>query len=173
MKYELRIKSKFENGFTYIELILYTGIVAIVLSALIPFAWHVISGGAKSATEQEVFSNARFISERIKYEIRNATQISSVSATQITLIPATGSASPVVIDLVLGNIRIKQGAASAIQLNSIDTSVSSLVFTDYTSGDNKTKHVGFTFTLTDALSSTREEFQETTTIESSAELRSN
>src|SRR3989344_441353 len=167
-----KLKIKQSAGFTYVELVLYAGIVAIVITALVPFAWRVVQGGAKSAIEQEVFSNARFISERIKYEIRNATQISSVSATQITLIPATGSASPVVIDLVLGNIRIKQGAASAIQLNSIDTSVSSLVFTNYTSVDNKTKHVGFTFTLTDALSRAREEFQETTTIESSAELRS-
>ncbi|MBI4084636.1 MAG: hypothetical protein HY431_01900 [Candidatus Levybacteria bacterium] len=167
------IKYQINLGFTYIELLLYTGIVAIVITALVPFAWHVVSGGAKSATEQEVFSNARFISERIKYEIRNATGINAVSAAQISLVTSSAATNPTVIDLSAGDIRIKQGTGSVVKLNSNDTMASNLVFTDYTSSDNKTKHIGFTLTLTDANTSTRQEFQETTTIESSAEIRSN
>ncbi len=73
------------KGFTFIELILYVAIVAIMMTALIPFAWNAIEGGVKSATEQEVFSQARYVSERIKYEVRNASSINSVTATQISL----------------------------------------------------------------------------------------
>src|SRR6266571_3526280 len=83
-----------ERGFTLIELIIYIAIVAIILTSLIPFAWNVIEGGAKSATEQEVFANARYVSERIKYEIRNASGINSVSATSISLSETSGAVNP-------------------------------------------------------------------------------
>jgi prepilin-type N-terminal cleavage/methylation domain-containing protein len=162
------------RGFTFIELILYLAIVSIVLGALVPFAFTVIGSGVKSSTQQEVFSSARFISERIKYEIRNATGINSVSATSLSLATATGSTNPTVIDLSGGNIRIKQGVSTAVNLNSANTTVPSLSFVNFTSGDNKTKHVQFTFTLNANFNSTvRQEYQETMTVEGSAEVRSN
>ena len=163
------------GGFTLIELILYIAIVSIVMTALIPFAWNVIEGGAKSATQQEVFSNARFISERLKYEIRNASGINSVASSSISLSTSTPSTNPTIIDLSGGNIRIKQGTGSAINLNSTDTMISSLVFTNYTSVDNKTKHIQFVFTINSNYtgSGQRQEFKESTTIEGSAEVRNN
>src|SRR3989344_7372816 len=74
----LRLKIIGEKGFTLIELILYMALVSIVLTAIVPFAWNIIGGGVKSSAQQEVFSQARFVSERIKYEIRNASGITSV-----------------------------------------------------------------------------------------------
>lgn len=161
---------KNKAGFTFIELILYIAIVTIMLSALIPFAWNIIGTGAKSNTEQEVFSQARFISERIKYEIRNATGINSVSATSISLGPV---ATPTIIDVLSGNLRITQGAVTTA-LNSPDVVISALTFTNNTSADNKTKNISYQFTLSAIpTTSTRNEFSETTTIRSSAEVRSN
>lgn len=164
-----------EKGFTFIELILYVSILTTMLVMLIPFAWNIIGGGVKSATQQEVFSNARYISERIKYEIRNATGINSVSATQISLSTATAATNPTVIALSSGNITITQGVSSAVNLNSQNTTISSLTFTNYTSGDNKTKHIQFVFTLNANYTGAgqRQEFKETTTLESSAEIRNN
>ena len=163
-----------ERGFTLIELIIYIAIVAIILTSLIPFAWNVIEGGAKSATEQEVFANARYVSERIKYEIRNASGINSVSATSISLSETSGAVNPTVIDLSSSNIRITQGAGSPINLNSSNTTISGLTFTNYTSGDNKTKNIQFTFTVNASFNgSARQEFTESTTIEGDAEVRSN
>src|SRR3990167_11538866 len=65
-------------GFTLIELILYVALITIILSAIVPFAWNTVQTGVKSAVQQEVNANARYISERIKYEIRNSTGINSV-----------------------------------------------------------------------------------------------
>lgn len=163
---------KNKAGFTFIELILYIAIVTIMLSALVPFAWNIIGTGAKSNTEQEVFSQARFISERIKYEIRNATGINagSTTPTSLSLITATGST---VISLVGGNIQIQQGAGPATILNSPDVTMSSLTFTNNSSADNKTKNISFLFKLDAKYGSTRQEFVETTTIRSSAEVRTN
>lgn len=161
-------------GFTFIELILYIGIVTIMLSAIIPFAWNIIGSGAKSSSEQEVFSQARYVSERIKYEIRNANSINSVNSPINTISLNTSTNPTAVIDLSNGKVRIKYGASAAISLNSDDTTASSLTFTNYTSLDNKTKHIQFTFTMGDTGTSGRQEYKvPAVNIEGSAELRSN
>jgi len=165
---------EFSDGFTFIEIILYVSIVSIVLAALVPVAWNVIGGSAKSSAQQEVFSQTRFISEKIKYEIRNADSINSVAATSLSLDPPGTANDPTIIDLSGGKLRIKLGAASAVDLNSTDTTITSLTFTDYTSADTKTKHVQFVFTIDDNFGSTRQEYDvPAQTIEGSAELRSN
>lgn len=73
------------RGFTFIELILYVSIVTIILTAVIPFAWAIITSRTKSSTEQEVFSQARYVSERLKYEIRNAYGIDPASSFGVNL----------------------------------------------------------------------------------------
>jgi uncharacterized protein YpuA (DUF1002 family) len=161
------------RGFTFIELIIYISIVVVMISALTPFAWTMVQGGAKAAVQQEVYTQARFVSERIKQEIRNATGVNSVSATSISLAVSDAAKNPTIIDLSGGKVRIKLGTAATVDLNSADTTISALTFTNYTSADNLTKHIGFTFTISDNLPSTRQEYQETINIRSSAELRSN
>src|SRR3989344_2381519 len=162
-------KLKTDRGFTFIEIILYVSIVSIILVALVPFAWNVIGGSVKSSAEQEVNSQARFISERIKYE-----GINSVAAASISLDPPGTSNDPTIIDLSGGRIRIKLGAASDVDLNSTDTNITSLIFTNYTSGDNKTKHIQFVFVIDDNFGSGRTEYDvPAQTIEGSAEVRSN
>lgn len=162
------------RGFTYIELLIYMSIVTLMMTTLIPFAWNIIEGGAKSATQQEVISNARYISERLKYEIRNASGINSVSATSISLI-SSGSANPTVIDLSEGDIRIKQGTGDAVNLNSQDASISALTFTNYTSTSSATKHIQFVFTVNANYpgAGQRQEYNTSTTMEGSAEVRNN
>ena len=171
------LKSSFKSGagFTFIELILYVAIVTIILSALVPFAWSAIETGVKSAVQQEVNANARYISERIKYEIRNSTGINSVAATSISLVTSTLATNPTIIDrdLPTGNIRITQGTASPVNLNSANTVINSLTFTDYTSGDFKTKHVRFVMTIAASFAAARQEYQDSVVVESSAEVRSN
>lgn len=172
---------KTKNGFTLLELLLYMAIVALMLGALTQISWNFIFAGEKSAYQQEAFSNARLISEKIKYEIRNAKDINlSLSTFNTNLASSPGSKlslaenspnDPTEIDVLSGKLRIKRGAGATINLNSTNTSVTNLTFTNYSSGDNKSKHVGFTLTLT--TSGNREEYNQTITIESSAEWRSN
>ena len=167
------------GGFTFIELILYVAIVTIILSALVPFAWSAIETGVKSAVQQEVNANARYISERIKYEIRNSTDINlpvvGSSGTTLSIVTSIPATNPTIIDrdLPTGNITIKQGAGSTVNLNSANTVISSLTFTSYTSGDNKTKHIRFNMTVLASFAAARQEYQDSVVIESSAEVRSN
>src|SRR5216683_810448 len=142
MKIEnLKLKIISQKGFTFVETILYVSIVSIILTALIPFAWDIIETGSQSAVQQEVSSNARYISEEIKYQIRNASGINSVTSSSISLSETISAINPTVITWTAPNITIKQGAGSTIQLNSNDTNISSFTFTNNTSGDNATKNI--------------------------------
>src|SRR3989338_6855686 len=152
----INFNMKNQRGFTFIELILYVAIVTIILSAIVQFAWSAVQTGVKSAVQQEVNANARYISERIKYEIRNSTDINSVAPTSISLATSTPATNPTIIDLSLGNIRIKQGAGIAVNLNSANTVINSLTFTNYTSGDNKTEHIQFTINIAASFAAARQ-----------------
>lgn len=163
-------------GFTLLEVILYVAIVSIFLTALIPLAWNIIGGGVKNSAQQEVFSQARYVSERIKYEIRNADGINSISSSSISLDVATAANDPTIITLSGTNVTIKLGTADLVNLNSEDTKITSLAFTDYSDNiaTGKTKHIQFTFTIDDNFGSTRQEYDVPSySVESSAEVRSN
>lgn len=161
------------KGLTFIETILYVSILALMMTTLIPFAWNVIGSGTKSTTQQEVFSSARFIAQKIAYTIRNASDIASVASTSASFTTSNPATNPTVFDLSNGIIRIKEGTGSAIALNSTDTSASALLFINYSSSDGKAKNVQFQFTITAKYPSSRQEYTATTSIQSSAELRSN
>lgn len=163
-----------EMGFTLIEAILYVAIVSLVLTALIPFGWTVIETGSQSAVEQEVSGNARYISERILYEIRNSLGINNVSSTQIVLCETSGACatSPTTITYSTPNVTIQNKGASAVNLNSNDTTISSLTFTNNTSGTS-TKNISFVFTAKQKYTGARYDFSYSTTVQSSAEVRSN
>jgi hypothetical protein len=172
---------KLKKSFTLIELLLYMAIVAIILGALTQISWNLILSGEKSAVQQEVFAGGRLLAEKIKYEIRNAKDINtSLSTFDTNLVSSPGSKlslaedapnNPTEIDVLSGKVRIKRGASAVVNLNSTGTSVTNLTFRNYSSADNKTKHIGFTLTL--IANGTREEYKQSITIESSAEWRSN
>lgn len=162
-----------QKGFTFIEMLLYVGILALLMGSLLPATWEFLGSRAKVNTNSEVYSQVRNISERIKYEIRNASGINSVANTSISLASSVAANNPTVIDQLGAFIRIKQGAAAAVNLNSSDSTVSGLVFTNYTSGDNKTKNIQFVFTMSANYVTGRQEFKISSAIEGDAELRSN
>ena len=157
-----------KKGFTFIELLIYLGIVSIVLSSLVQFAWNAVGGGIKSNTEQEVYATARYVSERIKYEIRNAKSLTSVSGTSISYVDVDGTSSTIAVS----GTKIQINKGSAINLNSTDTNAS-ITFTDYSSTDTKTKHVGFILTVQSNYGSTRQEYIDSVSLRGSAEMRSN
>jgi hypothetical protein len=172
-KFQIRKFSHSESGFTYIEMLLYVAILGLMLTTMVNFGLVMIGGSAKSSTTEEVSGNARFISEKILYEIRNASGVNSVSTSSISLATFDAPSNPTIIDISGTNIRIKEGSGAVIQLNSTNTSITNFTFTNYTSADNKTKHIGFSFTANANFGSTRQEYTKAIPVEASAELRSN
>ena len=172
-----------KNGFTLIELILYIAIFSIIMIGLVQVSWTVIGAGSKSSVQEEVFSQARYLSEKLKYEIRNAnginigtsnfdTNLASSSALQLSLIQDAPD-NPTIINVSSGKAQIKKGSAAAVSLNSNDTVVQDLTFSNYSSGDSKTLNISFTFTIAATSGSGRWEFSESAVMRSDAEIRSN
>lgn len=168
------MKQHKELGFTLIELLLYISIISLVVGFLVEYSWSIIESGIKSAYQEEVFSQARFLSERIKYEIRNASGINSVTSTSISLSEFSSSTNPTVITFSGGSVTITQGSGAATTLTSPTVTISNSTFTNNTSSDNKTKNISFNFTIQNSNSSVRSEYQVPSfTVEGSAEIRSN
>lgn len=173
----------YTNGFTYIELLLYMAIFSLMIGTLIPFAWGIITNGAKSTTQQEISSNARYASERIKYEMRNALDVNTATsnfginlatdATKQLSLKADGASDPTIINVLNGKIQIKKGTAAPVPLTSNDITVTDLTFTNNTSTDLKTKNISFILTLQSGFNGAGQEYKGTISLRSSAEVRTN
>lgn len=179
---QYHIKQHNKKGFTFIEMLLYMGIVSFVLIAIVSFAWNIIYLGIKNNTQQEVSVAARLISERLKYEIRNAQSIDSSDfgdnfATDASKNISLSEKSPrnatrfFVQD---GRLFIQEDAHDAIVLQSDTTKITNLVFTNYSSADDLARHIGFTVTVVSYYPNAgdKQEYQGSVTIESGAEVRS-
>ncbi len=165
-------------GFTLIELILYVALVSMIFATLVPFAWRIIEGGVKIGVEQEVYSQARYLSQRIKKEIREASSVSVCSTSELYLI------NPVLANSIrfcyLGggtnSVTFNQGnppapCAGTTRLHSIDTSVTATTFCSDYSGAN-TSNVQVNFTVSSNYpSSTRKEYVESLTVQVTGETR--
>ena len=158
--------SRFAEGFTLVELILYIAIVTMFMTGVIYFTSDIVYGRVKSQVHQEVNQNIRFASKRIMYEIRNASGV-TVSPTLITLASTDAGRNPTVIDVSSGRLRIGYGGNQYF-LTGNKVSVSSLTFTDFSSaGSTNVK-----FSITIEATGDRREFQKSETYETSVELRS-
>lgn len=172
-----------QYGFTFIEAILYIALIGIVMSAIIPFSLNIITGGAKSSIQQEVSSQARFVSEKIKYEIRNADDIDTLNSnfgSNFALNPShklslnyPSPDNPTVISVSSGKVQLKKGSGNAVDLNSADTKVTDLTFTNNSSADNKTKNLTFTLSLESNYAGQRQEYKFSENLRTSVEIRSN
>ena len=173
------------QGFTLLEVIIYITIVGVVLSTLMTYALNIMEIGSKSSTIQEVSANARYVSERIKYLVRNADNIDFASSdfsvnladnpgTKIILFEPSPDQNTT-ITVVNGILTLNQASTgfNPIALNSNLTKVTELTFTNYSAVDNETKYLGFVLRLESAYGSSRQEYQQSVSLQSGAELRSN
>jgi len=73
------------KGFTFIELLIYIGIVAVVLVLATSFAFDIIEGSIKNSSFREVQQNARFAMDRVSYQLREGENPSIFSVTDEVL----------------------------------------------------------------------------------------
>lgn len=180
-KNTLKFSGKTSRGFTLVELLVYLAIVSFLINSFVVFALNIINLGSKSNRQEEVYSTAALMSEKIKYEIRNGDDINTSSSDfDINLasnpgkkisLAASGSDNPILIDVSGGQARISRGGTLPVSLNPVRTAITDLTFTNLSSIDGLTKHLKFTLTVV-ALDPSPGNVFENTSLESSAELRS-
>lgn len=167
-----------QNGLTYIEILIYIVIVVIMLNAIVTFAWNIIGSGQKSSTQQEVSTQARFLAERIKKEVRDATSIIScgnVTSTRLELENTIDPTKNTKICYSANTVSIVQGnpvpscPGTNNNLHSDETIVTSFTCTDLAGAG--TDNVQINFTLTDNNSGSRQEYTNSIDMQFSVETR--
>jgi len=172
-----------KKSFTLIEVLLYIAIVTVIMSAFVLFAWNAIILGAKNNTQQELYAQGRIVSERILTEIRNANDLNTgtsnfdvdlvMNSTYQLSLNSDSPNNPTIFSVSSGILMIKLGASAAVPLHSSTIKVTSLIFSNYSSGDGKTKNIKYILTFIPSSSSASQTYKGTVTLESSAEIRSN
>lgn len=171
------------SGFTLIETLLYVAIASVVLVSLSQFGWNIIGAGTKNAAHQDIVSNARFTLNQISLTIRNAADIDTANSnfgTNIATTPGTkltlrGTApnDPIIFNISGGALRLQVGTNTPVLLTSNGVSVKTLIFTNSSSSDGKSKNIGYELSVNTDSSSNRQEYQATAHLRGDAELRSN
>lgn len=132
---------KNKKGFTLIELIIYIALVSVFIVGATRFSLNIIYGREKTQRQQNVSGNARTALERITFEIKNADSIVNVSPTSLQLNNA--NLGNITISLSSGRIAIAYGAVNTF-LTSNQVNVTSLDFTDLSTGNSKNINVSIT-----------------------------
>ena len=168
------IKSK--TGFTLIEIILYIGILSLILTSLIEFSWLIIYSFTKSNTQQELNSNLRLVTNRLVYEIHNATGINSISSTSLSLSNSDPTRNPTIFSLTGNSANIGYGHSglcpitNPCALTSSNIFISNLQFLNLSPLDGKSLNIKFSLTASMSGSS-RQEYQTSQSYNGSAEVQ--
>ena len=173
------MRSTNRQGITLIELLLYTGLVSVFLTAAVYFAWDVIFGGIKGGVHQEVQENLRFAAHRIQVEVRGADSINTsesdfgvnLATNPGTEVTFSGSAPdyPAKFRVDQGILQIKRGVESWISLTSGLVEVSDLSFTDLT--DSNSENVKFTLKIKYKNPSGKQGWEKEATFRGGAQIR--
>lgn len=175
--------NKEQNGFTLIELLLYLSIVSIVVTSLVYFAINATKASVKSKVKQETVTNARYITERLNYEIRNAIGINTstsnfgvnlaTSSSYQLSIASTAPNNPTIFKINSGVLQISQGGGAFTDITSAEVTITSLVFTNNSSTNGDTKNISYVLTIESSANNTSQEYQDSMTLRSTIELRNN
>ena len=166
-----------KRGITFIETIVYVGILSMIATAFMTMSINIMSLKSKTISQQELSSNLRFISQKINYEIRNAKAIASTTASSITLTMADSARNPTVFDLSSGDIRMGFSSSgscptsSPCVLNSSKINISAFTVTNLSSGDSLTQNIRYTITGNYINNTGRADFSANGTITDSVEVR--
>jgi hypothetical protein len=165
------------RGFSFFEVIIYLGLFSMMATALFQFSWDVFDLGTKDRTSRRVLADARFVTERVNYFIRNAGGVDTNAsvfgdANGKLVLNVLDSGNTVTIELQNGNIVLTETGQVAVNLNSNDTKTASLAFIKYGSSEDGSEYIDFTFALESAQNnSSRSPYQAATTLQSGAYIR--
>jgi len=140
-----------QNAFTLIEILLYISLIGTMLVSITVLLSIVLSARIKNQTIIEVEAQGAQVMHIISQTIRNAENITlpttGTSAASLTLDVIIVGDDPTIFDLSGGAIRIKEGAASPINLTNSKITASSLNFQNLSRTDTSGV-VRVSFTLT-------------------------
>ncbi len=178
----------YQKGFTLVELLIYVAVLMMLVGATIPFLLNMSSLRAKHFAQADLYSQMRFVTERIKHDIRRAS-IAGVGASVSYVDLATtsnvyslmrsdyyGSLNPnnLVTFSVSNGILQETYEGFTYNLTGPDVTVTSLIFyNNFDYATYKSYNVGFKITMVVNAGSAKSNLIHTMTVNSSALTRNN
>lgn len=123
-------------GFTLVEFMVYTIILAVLINAIGEVALNMFKIGSRTDTIQEVSSNGRFALQRIGQAINSAEVVISPETEGDSLILEfqEEDKNPTVFDVSENTLRIKEGTKEYVELTSSKVNVEGIAFKRINSG---------------------------------------
>ncbi len=158
------------GGFTLLELLLFTSLAAILISALAAFVSLVLQSRVKQQTIVEVEEQALQVMEQITHDIRSATSITSPSVgTTATSLSLSGT-SPTLWEGAQAQFWRTSGSSAPLPLTSSGLVISNVQFSNVSRAQTK-GIVRVQFTLARLNPPGRNEYDYSKTFYGSAALR--
>jgi Tfp pilus assembly protein PilE len=158
------MRNKNEKGYAVLELLFYISIFG-VLSIVVINAMIVMTRSLKETSLQAEYTQDGTILERISREIRNAADITSVSANDLVLSTASGASfKSVEFKLVGSNIQLWDSGSNIGNLNPASTTITALTFTQITTAQGKGVKIAFTVRSTNDPLARTQDFYDTVTL---------
>lgn len=163
-----------QKGFTLVELLLYVAISTVIILSVVGLIQVVLEARVKHQTVSEVEQQGQQAAQLIGQNLRNSGKVCSpalgASGTTLSVDP-TGTACTTVnvFDISSGALRIKEGAAAAVNLTNTKVTVSGLSVKNLGLGNKGSAQVKFTITYN--YSGSRNEYVYTKNFETAGSSR--
>jgi type II secretory pathway pseudopilin PulG len=117
-------------GFTLIEFLVYTIILAVLINIIGSVALNVFKMGARTDIIQEVAHNGRFTLQKIGQAVNSAKAITlpETEGSSLVLEFQEEDKNPTVFDVFENTLRIKEGNKEHVELTSANVNVENIVF---------------------------------------------
>lgn len=127
------MKVSAQSGFTIIEIMIYVALVTVAMVVLANFTADVIKNAARTRVVKEVELNAQLTLSRLASEVRHAKSITSISATELTLVDANNTSVILRFDSTDNEVERVVGTNTE-SITTPDVRVTGLVFSQVREG---------------------------------------
>ena len=120
------------NGFTLIEVLIYSAIVAGFITFAVLAAYQIIDFSGRLENQRELSENERFLAQKLSWVLSGVDTINApvagASGATLSVNKLNFSQNPLVIDLANGVVRLTGGSGPAVPLTNSFASSSNLIF---------------------------------------------
>ena len=151
------------KGFTLVEMLLYIALSSSILLITVVFLAALLDVSVSNQVKSEINQQGAVAITVLSQTIRNAkgivTPAPGATSSSISIATIKASTSPTIFDVATGTLRMKEGSSSPILLTSSRVIVSGLIFSNTSASSTDGGSVEFSFVLSNVSSSTRKEYQ--------------
>lgn len=132
LKNKLKNKNSKLKAFTLIEILIYSALIAMIISGSLIAVYQIIEGSNSIQNKIIIEQEANFLLSKIKWALSGATAINipaiGLASSTLSINKANYSENPIIFDLNSNNIKIKQGTENPTILNNQNITINNLIF---------------------------------------------